>query len=99
MGNVLGDHVLAAADETFDALYKEADIRAVLDGHARRYMEARSEPEFYSPFRDFAEALFCFAGLPFHFIDTHARPIPNDRPENGDPKRKSVTICVSRKLH
>ena len=95
---VLGDCV-PDADKTFDALYQDADQRDVLDGHARRYMKARDEKELYSPFLDFAEALFHFAELPFRFIAAHANSIPNDRPENGNPHRKSVTLCAFRKHH
>ena len=62
---VLGRDVLEVARQTFDALYKEADIGAVLDGYAGRYMGAGNESELYSPFRDFAEALFR-ATVSFH---------------------------------
>jgi len=78
------------AREKFRVLSQEADTRRVLDEHAQKYMDAKGELELYSPFRDFAEALFRSAKLPFHFIESHAKRVPNDCRGNGNPARKSV---------
>src|SRR5260370_35162291 len=84
---VLGDRV-NTAKETLAVLFEDSHVCSVLSEHARIYMEAKNEHELYPPFRDFAESLFSFAKLPFHFIDTHHRPSPNNRPEKGNPTRK-----------
>ncbi|SRR5258707_1669970 len=98
---VLGDSVQFARNTLKClALHEEYErVRSVLHNHAGRYMEAKSENELYAPFRDFAEELFRFAELPYQFIDTHGRATPNDSPDNGDPRRKSVILCTSVKLY
>src|SRR5258708_21972566 len=88
VGEVLGGCVETAKQTLPILLKKHEDAQSILREHARRYMEAEDEYGLYPPFRDFAEALFRFAELPFHFIDTHRKPRPNDRPEKGNPKRK-----------
>ncbi len=88
VGEVLGGCVQTAKQTLPILLKKHEDAQSILREHARRYMEAEDEYGLYPPFRDFAEALFRFAELPFHFIDTHRKPRPNDRPEKGNPKRK-----------
>lgn len=98
VGEVLGDCV-PVAREKFRVLSQKADTRSVLDEHARRYMEAQKESELYSPFQDFAEKLFRSAELPFHFIQTHEKPLRNDRPTQGDPKRKSVALFAPEEFH
>ncbi|KAF8339832.1 uncharacterized protein EI90DRAFT_2290452 [Cantharellus anzutake] len=94
VGIVLGD-CFQTARETFRRhIEHESNAVSILRGHAQTYTEAKGEPSLYDPFRDFANELFGFAGLPFCFLNTSPGPRPNDRPDKSNPQRKPDIVMV-----